>query len=180
MNADFSAADDVGPSPPSDHDLLFDTDAAGDDQDNNDDEQSSTTNSKSNHQAALAAVVSCSVCHQPLDPPSDPRQTLQFFALSAPDPATTLAAPSVTTFLQDIPMHVFCGKTAAIVARGVLRPDLEILTRAGIKNKHGTGADINVALARTRGAIAVDEKEYFIVREFEVSVKVKSIVCVGV
>lgn len=65
---------------------------------------------------------------------------------------------------NDIYLHVFCGKTASILP-DVNCPDLEILSKAGLKNKHGTGPDVNAALVRTRSAVA--DKEYYLVREFE-------------
>ena len=72
---------------------------------------------------------------------------------------------------ERIVVHVFCGKTAAILPH-VNRPELEILTKSGIKNKHGTGPCVLVALQRSRTAIvAADgnnrEQEYYLVREFE-------------
>jgi hypothetical protein len=86
------------------------------------------------------------------------------------DEATTIAAPTVVTFQQDISLHVFCGKTASILP-SVNRPDLEILTKAGLKNKHGIGPEVNAAMVRTRCALlsqeGTKEKHYYLVREFE-------------
>jgi hypothetical protein len=104
----------------------------------------------------------CRVCGK-----TDERLSVQFSAVF-PDPATTMAAPHVTTFSEDIFMHIFCGKTAAILDSSK-HPELEILTQPGIKNKHGIGVEINSALERTRSAIGQDNKEYFISKEFEVS-----------
>jgi len=77
---------------------------------------------------------------------------------------------------SDISLHVFCGKTASILPQ-VAQPHLEILLKAGLKNKHGIGPDVNFALARTRSAVAQGgeadkdpkrlDKEYYIVKEFE-------------
>jgi len=74
----------------------------------------------------------------------------------------------------DISLHVFCGKTASILSS---QPQFEILLKAGLKNKHGIGPDVNFALARTRSAFAQGgeadkdprrlEKEYYLVKEFE-------------
>lgn len=69
-------------------------------------------------------------------------------------------------FTEDICLHVFCGKTASILGQS---PHLEILTKAGLKNKHGIGPEVNAALARTRHAVIPgDPKQYYLVREFEV------------
>lgn len=71
---------------------------------------------------------------------------------------------------EEIVLHVFCGKTAAILPH-VNRPDLEILTKAGIKNKHGTGVSVTLALQRCRSARVNDpsnrEQEYYLSKEFE-------------
>lgn len=48
-------------------------------------------------------------------------------------------------------VHVFCGKTAAILPN-INRPELEILTKSGIKNKHGTATPVLVAMQRSRAA----------------------------
>ena len=70
----------------------------------------------------------------------------------------------------EIFLHVFCGKTAAILPH-VNRPDLEILTKAGVKNKHGTGVSVTLALQRCRSARVNDpsnrEQEYYLSKEFE-------------
>lgn len=79
-------------------------------------------------------------------------------------------APNCTTFTDDITLHVFCGKTAAILPT-INQPQYEILSKAGIKNKHGIGSDVNGALARSRCAIlqtpGVKDKMYYIVQEVE-------------
>lgn len=96
--------------------------------------------------------------------------------------ATVLPEVSgVTTWNQDIVLHVFCGKTASILPT-VNQPDLEILTKAGVKNKHGIGPEVNAALARTRCATVTSaagssaaaavtptfkEKEFYLIKEFE-------------
>lgn len=71
---------------------------------------------------------------------------------------------------DELYLHVFCGKTAAILPH-VNRPDLEILTKAGIKNKHGTGVSVTMALQRCRSAKVDDasgrEQEYYLSKEFE-------------
>ena len=71
---------------------------------------------------------------------------------------------------DEILLHVFCGKTAAILPH-VNRPDLEILTKAGVKNKHGTGVSVTLALQRCRSARVNDpsnrEQEYYLSKEFE-------------
>jgi hypothetical protein len=68
-------------------------------------------------------------------------------------------------------VHVFCGKIAAILPK-INRPDLEILTKSGIKYKHGTGPCVLVALQRSRTCtIAAEnnqrEQVYYLVREVE-------------
>lgn len=86
------------------------------------------------------------------------------------DAAAAAAAPSVVTFGEDVCLHIFCGKTASILPT-VNQPHLEILTKAGLKNKHGIGPEVNAALARTRSASVEQEgqkeKLYYLVREFE-------------
>jgi hypothetical protein len=71
---------------------------------------------------------------------------------------------------EEIFLHVFCGKTAAILPH-VNRPDLEILTKAGVKNKHGTGVSVTLALQRCRSSRVNDpsnrEQEYYLSKEFE-------------
>lgn len=71
---------------------------------------------------------------------------------------------------DEIFLHVFCGKTAAILPH-VNRPELEILTKAGVKNKHGTGVTVTLALQRCRSARVNDpsnrEQEYYLSKEFE-------------
>jgi hypothetical protein len=71
---------------------------------------------------------------------------------------------------EEIFLHVFCGKTAAILPN-VNRPDLEILTKAGVKNKHGTGVSVTLALQRCRSSRVSDasnrEQEYYLSKEFE-------------
>lgn len=59
--------------------------------------------------------------------------------------------PNGVNAASDISLHVFCGKTASILNS---QPHLEILLKAGLKNKHGIGPDVNFALARTRSAVA--------------------------
>jgi hypothetical protein len=113
----------------------------------------------------LEAPVCC-ICGQGDD---EGRPMLRFLPVER-DNATASAAPSVVSFSQDLALHIFCGKTASILP-SVNRPDLEILTKAGLKNKHGIGPEVNAALARTRCAVLLQEgtkeKHYFLVREFE-------------
>jgi len=81
-----------------------------------------------------------------------------------------------STSQSDISLHVFCGKTASILPT-ISQPQHEISLKAGLKNKHGIGPDINFALARTRSTVAQGgeaekdlrrlEKEYYLVQEFE-------------
>ena len=109
----------------------------------------------------------CRVCGKSAQ--EDGRPMVRFLPVEL-DLEAAHAAPSVVTFSQDITLHVFCGKTASILPT-VNRPDLEILTKAGLKNKHGIGAEINTALARTRTAVLKQDgakaKHFFFVREFE-------------
>lgn len=92
------------------------------------------------------------------------------------DLLVSAAAPAVTSFTMAISLHVFCGRTASILPH-INRPDLEILTKAGLKNKHGIGQDVDGALSRTRCATVptaetttsghAKEKQFYLVREFE-------------
>jgi hypothetical protein len=108
----------------------------------------------------------CRICERGDE---DGRPMLRFLPVEH-DVAAANAAPGVVTFSEDIALHIFCGKTASIL-QSVNQPDLEILTKAGLKNKHGIGAEVNAALARTRCAILAQagskEKHYYLVREFE-------------
>lgn len=71
---------------------------------------------------------------------------------------------------DEIYLHVFCGKTASILPN-VNRPDMEILSKAGLKNKFGIGPEVNAALARSRCAVlnqqGAKEKQFYLVKEFE-------------
>lgn len=113
-----------------------------------------------------ASAVVCSICGRGDD---DGRPLLRFLPVEH-DIAAATASPSVHSFTQDICLHIFCGKTASILPM-VNQPELEILTKAGLKNKHGIGPEVNAALARTRCAILAQEgakeKHFFLVREFE-------------
>ena len=106
----------------------------------------------------------CRICHK-----MDDRPVLQFAPVEY-EMNVTAAAPHVQTFPLDIALHVFCGKTASILPN-INQPEYEILTKAGIKNKHGIGGEVNAALSRTRCAIlhegAGKEKQFYLVREFE-------------
>ena len=120
----------------------------------------------------------CCICGQGNE---EGRSILRFLPVPHEAPAAR-AAPGVVTFTEDVCLHIFCGKTASILP-SVNRPDLEILTKAGLKNKHGIGPEVNSALARTRCAILLPaqgvslsslsninnnkEKQYYLVREFE-------------
>lgn len=121
------------------------------------------------------ALLRCRICGQGM---LEGRPVLRFMPVEH-SLAASRAAPSVRTFTEDICLHIFCGKTASILSN-VNRPELEILTKAGLKNKHGIGAEVNAALARTRLAVLVSlqdaspqstsapkEKQYYLVREFE-------------
>ena len=112
------------------------------------------------------SMLSCRICGQGS---GMGRPLLRFLPVDH-DGAAARAAPGVLSFTQDIALHIFCGKTASILPN-VQRPELEILTKAGLKNKHGIGSEVNAALARTRCAIlqqeGTKEKQYYLVREFE-------------
>jgi hypothetical protein len=100
---------------------------------------------------------------------NDGRAMIRFYPVQV-DLNVASVAPTTNTFSQDITLHVFCGKTASILPN-VQMPQYEILSKAGIKNKHGIGAEVNGALARTRCANVATpgakEKTFFIVHEFE-------------
>jgi len=105
--------------------------------------------------AAAAASLVCRICGQVAAPH---RPLLVFQELSS-------YPPLVETMSQTLYLHVFCGKTAGILPT-VASPQWEILSKAGLKNKHGIGPQVNMALARTRCAMA-GGKPYYLVREFE-------------
>ena len=126
--------------------------------------------------------MTCRICGKGSE---DGRQLVRFLPVPH-DVSAARAAPGVITFTEDFCMHVFCGKTASILPN-VNRPDLEILAKPGLKNKHGIGPEVNAALARTRCAVTVQpggsddvsagatmaftsnsrDKQFFLVREFE-------------
>ena len=112
------------------------------------------------------ATLTCRICKQG---ETEGRPIIRFAPVDNALHAAA-AAPGVATFSQDVQLHVFCGKTASILPN-VNSPELEILTKAGLKNKHGIGPEVNAALARTRCAIlhqdGAKEKNYYLVREFE-------------
>jgi hypothetical protein len=66
---------------------------------------------------------------------------------------------------HQLSLHVFCGKTASILPP--IQPEYEILHKAGIKNKYGTGAVVNATLDQTRCAIDETRKQFYLVQEFE-------------
>jgi hypothetical protein len=113
------------------------------------------------------ALLTCRICGRGNE---EGRPILRFLPVDH-DVNAARAAPSVQSFVEDIALHIFCGKTASILP-SVNQPELEILTKAGLKNKHGIGAEVNAALARTRCAVLqqspeAKEKQYYLVREFE-------------
>lgn len=113
----------------------------------------------------------CRICGK-----ADDRPILRFLPVLDYALAVMAAAPHVQTFHCDIYLHVFCGKTASILSN-VNQPELEILTKAGLKNKHGIGPEVNAALSRTRCAILQEEKgtkekQFYLVREFEANLAV--------
>jgi hypothetical protein len=128
---------------------------------------SRTNTSNANRSTNNTANLKCRICGKCKE--DDDRPMCHF--LPAPvDEHTQAVAPGVVTFDQEIVLHVFCGKTASILP-SINQPDLEILSKAGIKNKHGIGPEVNGALARTRSCTATGEgskeKTFFIVKEFE-------------
>jgi len=130
--------------------------------------------------------LKCRICGK--GPDDDGRILLRFLPTQI-DINTATIAPGVVTFGQDISLHVFCGKTASILPN-VNQPDLEILSKAGIKNKHGIGPEVNGALARTRSSTlqqeGTKEKTFYIVKEFEAhlatirSASIGAAACIGV
>ena len=70
-------------------------------------------------------------------------------------------------FGPDLSLHLFCGKTAHILHQ---RPELEVLSKAGLKNKFGKGPDVNLALRSTR-SVVFDSKTFYLVREFEANLE---------
>jgi hypothetical protein len=98
------------------------------------------------------SMLRCRICGQGR---IEGRPILRFLPVPHDVHAAT-AAPSVVSFPQDICLHIFCGKTASILP-SVNQPELEILTKAGLKNKHGIGPEVNAALARTRCAVLAQE-----------------------
>lgn len=112
------------------------------------------------------ATRACRICNKGGE---DGRAMIHFPPVEV-DVTVAQIAPQVTTFTEDLAMHVFCGKTASILPN-VNMPQYEILSKAGIKNKHGIGTEINTALARTRcatvAAPGAKEKQFYLVQEFE-------------
>lgn len=112
------------------------------------------------------ATRTCRICSKGGE---DGRAMLHFPSAEL-DLSVAQVAPQVTTFTEDIVMHLFCGKTASILPN-VNMPQYEILSKAGLKNKHGIGSEVNTALARTRYATTAapgsKDKQFYIVQEFE-------------
>ena len=126
------------------------------------------------------SLMTCRVCGQG---GVEGRPLLHFLPM---DPAIVLitsqalppSSPIPTTFSDHICLHIFCGKTASILP-SVCRPELEILAKVGLKNKHGIGAEVNAALARTRTATFLSmqentdalankhDKQFYLAKEFE-------------
>lgn len=130
--------------------------------------QHQTSSRMDHHQASSFQQhnnLVCRICRSG----DDERPMLRFLPVEH-DMATASVAPHVFTFGDDICVHVFCGKTASILPN-VNQPELEILSKAGLKNKHGIGPEVNAALARTRCAVlnepGVKDKHFYLVREFE-------------
>ena len=98
------------------------------------------------------SLLACRICGSRS---SKGRPVVRFLPVEH-DMAAAKAAPAVQSFTEDIALHIFCGKTASILS-AINRPELEILTKAGLKNKHGIGPEVNAALARTRCAILLEE-----------------------
>lgn len=94
----------------------------------------------------------CQICGKG----ESPHKQLCYFLPTAFEPEPTV-------------LHVFCGKSAAILP--IERPDLEILSKSGIKNKHGHGPGVLVALQRSRTVTVVEkdqrEQVYYLVKEVE-------------
>lgn len=170
------------------------------DQDEGDDEIAFAAEAAANaveeadaEQARLGLVLkTCKVCGEgdsegrPLlhFPPADPIGDVDIATPLSPTRQSPATQATPSTFSEHICLHVFCGKTASILP-SVNKPELEILTKAGIKNKHGIGPDINAALARTRHAAPLSvpavegaalslvkntsrlDKRFYLVNEFE-------------
>jgi hypothetical protein len=111
-------------------------------------------------EAAAAVDGVCRICGKG----DDGRQLCRFL------PVDHDHTTSIMTWTEDITLHVFCGKTASILPH-VNLPEYEILSKAGLKNKHGIGPEVNGALARTRSSIVqadgAKEKYFYLVKEFE-------------
>ena len=108
----------------------------------------------------------CRICGKK----DDGRPILRFRPAQQHETRSGLTGPNAMALNQDVFLHVFCGKTASILPN-VNQPEWEILSKAGLKNKHGIGAEVNAALARTRCAVlnqpGAKEKQFYLVREFE-------------
>lgn len=110
------------------------------------------------------ATRKCRICNK-----SDDRAMIHF-SPTGTDPTVAQIAPHVTTFSEDLALHVFCAKTASILPTTNM-PQYEILSKAGVKNKHGIGNEVNTALARTRCAVTPGpggkDKQFYLVQEVE-------------
>mmetsp|Transcript_1410 Transcript_1410/g.2031 ORF Transcript_1410/g.2031 Transcript_1410/m.2031 type:complete len:367 (+) Transcript_1410:34-1134(+) len=112
----------------------------------------------------------CLICNK--SQKEEPRAMVRFL----PNP------PDAT---EDITVHVFCGKTVAILPAATEKNEdlanYEIILKAGLKHKHGIGSKIDLAISRSRCALARggeadndskrESKEYFLVQEFESHLK---------
>jgi hypothetical protein len=138
---------------------------------------------------------------------------LRFLPTIIPGDVATTSSNVTDTFSEDVWLHIFCGKTAGFVfisnnphhhhhhhhhttTAGDTHQQQqindnnknakwEIMSKAGLKHKHGIGREVNAALNRTRFAMVPDSnataasmsgsnkkqslasRQYYLVREFE-------------
>ncbi|KAG7366364.1 hypothetical protein IV203_029034 [Nitzschia inconspicua] len=171
----------------------------------NEDVNDSISNNDNNIDDETDVLPICRICFQSsLSSSSSNRPLLHF------KPAKTVPSTSSTSKLslfEHVHVHIFCGKTAGILFQknphsGRVHTkntaQWEIMSKAGIKNKHGTEKDVCTALALSRWAMLPDDqplppskrcdfkatvkrnsrkklslatRQYFLLREFEANLE---------
>jgi hypothetical protein len=120
-------------------------------QDDDDDNEQEEFNQQQGEQQQEQKEAVCCICAS-----ADDSRRLCHFRPTADDPSYVV-------------IHLFCGKTAGILPH-INRPDLELLTKANLKNKHGSGVSVITALQQARTCTVVDGSrttQYYMVGEFE-------------
>lgn len=144
--------------------VAHDVDATGNS--SNDDDTGSSSND-----VPLPPATTCRICFQSSITNSSSNRPLLHFEPTeqkiVSSSTTVEEANTPTSSWEDVHVHIFCGKTAGILfqknphsgrVHTQSTAQWEIMSKAGIKNKHGTGKDTAIALARTRCAMLPEDR----------------------